>query len=50
MRVEAQGLQVALGAREVLAGIDFSAHAGEVTAVPARTREARPLVVPGPDG
>ena len=33
MRVEAQGLRVALGAREVLAGLDFSAHAGEVTAV-----------------
>jgi iron complex transport system ATP-binding protein len=33
MRVEARGLQVALAAREVLAGIDFAAQAGEVTAV-----------------
>ena len=33
MRIEARGLQVALGAREVLAGVDVSAHAGEVTAV-----------------
>jgi iron complex transport system ATP-binding protein len=33
MRVEARGLRVALGTREVLSGLDFSAHAGEVTAV-----------------
>ena len=33
MRVEAQGLRVALGSREVLSGLDFSAHPGEVTAV-----------------
>jgi iron complex transport system ATP-binding protein len=33
MKVEARGLCVALGAREVLSGLDFAAHAGEVTAV-----------------
>jgi iron complex transport system ATP-binding protein len=33
MRVEVRGLRVALGAREVLSGLDFSAHAGEMTAV-----------------
>ena len=33
MRVEVRGLHVALGAREVLSGLDFSAHAGEMTAV-----------------
>jgi iron complex transport system ATP-binding protein len=33
MKVEARRLCVALGAREVLSGLDFSAHAGEVTAV-----------------
>jgi iron complex transport system ATP-binding protein len=33
MTVEVRGLRVALGAREVLYGLDFSAHAGEVTAV-----------------
>jgi iron complex transport system ATP-binding protein len=33
MRIEARGLVVALGARQALAGLDFSAHAGEVTAV-----------------
>jgi iron complex transport system ATP-binding protein len=33
MRIEVRGLRVALGAREVLSGLDFSAHAGEMTAV-----------------
>jgi iron complex transport system ATP-binding protein len=33
MRVEAQGLQVRLRAREVIAGLEFAARAGEVTAV-----------------
>ncbi len=33
MRIEAQGLRMRLGSREVLRGLDFVAHAGEVTAV-----------------
>jgi len=33
MKVEVRGLRVALGAREALSGLDFSAHAGEMTAV-----------------
>ena len=33
MRVEARNLHVRLRAREVLAGLDFTAHAGEMTAV-----------------
>ena len=33
MRIEARGLHVRLGSREVLRGLDFAAHAGEVTAV-----------------
>jgi iron complex transport system ATP-binding protein len=33
MKDEVRGLRVALGAREVLSGLDVSAHAGEVTAV-----------------
>src|SRR5262249_59046598 len=33
MRIEARGLHVRLGHREVLRGLDFVAHAGEMTAV-----------------
>jgi iron complex transport system ATP-binding protein len=33
MRVEAQGLHVRLGAREVLAGLDFTGESGRLTAV-----------------
>jgi iron complex transport system ATP-binding protein len=33
MRIETRGLKVALGSREALSGLDFSAHAGEMTAV-----------------
>src|SRR5215831_12543155 len=33
MRIEAHGLHVHLGRREVLRGLDFVAHAGEMTAV-----------------
>jgi iron complex transport system ATP-binding protein len=33
MRIEARGLHMRLGRREVLRGLDFLAHAGEVTAV-----------------
>jgi len=33
VRIEAQGLQVSLRAREVLRGLDFVAHAGQLTAV-----------------
>src|SRR5262249_44305006 len=33
MRIEAHGLHVRLGRREVLGGVDFVAHAGQMTAV-----------------
>ena len=33
MRVEARNVHVRLKAREVLTGLDFTAHAGELTAV-----------------
>ena len=33
MRIEAHGLRMRLGSREVLRGLDFAAHAGEMTAV-----------------
>ena len=33
MRIEARGLRMRLGLREVLCGLDFVAHAGEMTAV-----------------
>jgi iron complex transport system ATP-binding protein len=33
MKIEARGVHVALGGREVLSGLDLAAHAGEVTAI-----------------